>query len=198
MRRKKQTGFFKYFLGKAWLRIKGWKFVGAEPPAGRFMLICAPHTSNWDFSFLLAFMFIIRVKVSWLGKHTLFKKPFGKIMKWLSGIPVDRRSAHGVVDQIADYYAKNDDLIIAIAPEGTRHKRSRWKSGFYHMAYTAQVPLLLGYVDFPSKTVGTGPQMVLTGNIKQDMDLIREFYADVRGDHPELESDIIMREEREA
>jgi 1-acyl-sn-glycerol-3-phosphate acyltransferase len=198
MSKNKRSGLFKLILGRTWLKVTGWKFKGKLPSSGKFILICEPHTSNWDFIFLLAAMFIERIKISWLAKHTLFKKPFGGFLKWLGGIPVDRRSANGVVEQIAEHFARNEDLMIALAPSGTRAKRDHWKSGFYHMAYTAGVPLLLGYVDFPTKTVGTGPVIIPSGNIKQDMDLIREFYAEIRGDHPELESDIVLREEHPA
>ncbi|MEA3286775.1 MAG: lysophospholipid acyltransferase family protein [Candidatus Marinimicrobia bacterium] len=195
MKKNKKSGQFKYFLGKMFMKARGWEFKGELPHAGKFMLICAPHTSNWDFMYLLAIMFMLRIKVSWMGKHTLFKKPFGNFMRWLGGISIDRRSTHGVVDQIAEYYATHDDLIIAIAPEGTRKKTDHWKSGFYHIANKAQVPLLLGYVDYVNKQAGTGPSFIPTGDIKKDMDQIRDFYKDIRGDHPELESDLILREE---
>ncbi len=196
MKKSKRSGLIKLFLGRTWLRLTGWKFAGDLRQAEKFILICEPHTSNWDFIYLLAAMFVERIRISWLGKHTLFKKPFGGFMKWLGGIPIDRRSAHGVVDQIADHFALNESLVIALAPSGTRARRDHWKSGFYHMALKAQVPLLLGYVDFHHKIVGTGPLLTPSGNIKKDMDSIRKFYADFRGDHPELESDIILKEEQ--
>ena len=192
---RKKTGWFKYGLGKLWMKSQGWKFEGELPADGKFMLICAPHTSNWDFIYLLAIMFIFRIKVSWMGKHTLFKKPFGNFMKWLGGIPVDRTSTHGVVDQIAQRFAEQDDLIIAIAPEGTRHYKDHWKSGFYHIAYKAQVPLLLGYVDYEKKQAGSGPAFVPTGDVKKDMQVIRDFYQDIRGANPKDESRIVLREE---
>lgn len=195
MTKSKRTGNFKFGLGKLWLKSMGWTFDGTFPPKGKFMLICAPHTSNWDFIYLLAIMFIMRIKVSWMGKHTLFKKPYGSFMKWLGGIPVDRRSTHGVVEQIADHFNQNENLIIAIAPEGTRHKTDRWKSGFYHIAYRAQVPLLLGFIDYQHKRAGTGPAFIPSGNVKKDMDLIRDFYSGVRGANPKMESTIILREE---
>ncbi len=195
MRKIKQSGVVKHFLGWLWLKITGWELKADQPEPGNYILICAPHTSNWDFGYLLAFMFIRRIKVSWMGKHTLFKKPFGGFMKWLGGIPVDRRKTHGVVDQIAEYFKKSENLIIAIAPEGTRHKTDHWKSGFYHIANTAKVPLLLGYLDFANKVVGIGSVYSLTGNINQDMDIIRDFYKDFRGANPEDESTMILREE---
>jgi|FLOH01.1.fsa_nt_gi 1-acyl-sn-glycerol-3-phosphate acyltransferase len=195
MLKTKRSGVIKLFLGRLWLRITGWELKADQPPHGNFLLICAPHTSNWDFGYLLAFMFIRRIEVSWMGKHTLFKKPFGTFMKWLGGIPVDRRKTHGVVDQIADHFQSRENLIIAIAPEGTRRKTDHWKSGFYHIALRAKVPLLLGYLDYVNKIVGTGPIFTPTGNIKYDMDVIRDFYKDFRGAHPEDESDITLREE---
>ena len=191
----KRSGRFKYSLGKLWMELTGWRFEGDLPEEGKFMLICAPHTSNWDLIYLLALMFMLRIRVSWLGKHTIFKKPFGGFMKWLGGISVDRRNTHGVVDQIADHFKANDNLIIAIAPEGTRHKTDHWKSGFYHIAYRAQVPLLLGFIDYAHKKLGTGPAFIPSGDIKKDMDFIRAFYADIRGARPEMESTIILREE---
>ncbi len=191
----RRSGILKLMLGKAWFRLAGWKFKGELSPNGKFILICEPHTSNWDFIHLLGVMFIMRIKISWLGKHTLFKKPFGGFMKWLGGIPVDRRSPHGVVEQITEHFEQNENLIIALAPSGTRSRRDHWKSGFYHIGYKAQVPLVLGYVDFANKIAGTGPVLIPSGDFKKDMDIIRAFYADIRGDHPELESDIILREE---
>lgn len=197
MSAKNRSGQFKYFLGKLWMSLTGWKFEGELPPQGKFILICAPHTSNWDFIYLLAIMFMLRIKVSWVGKHTLFKKPFGGFMRWLGGIPVDRRSAHGVVDQIVDRFVETDNLIIAMTPPGTRSKTDRWKSGFYHICYKAQIPILLGYADYAKKKAGTGHSFIPSGDIKKDMDIIRDFYKDIRGGNPEQESVIILREEQQ-
>jgi len=197
MAKNNRSGHFKYFLGKSWMKLNGWTFEGELPPQGKFILICSPHTSNWDLIYLLAIMFMHRIKVSWIGKHTVFKKPFGGFMRWLGGIPVDRRSAHGVVDQIADRFAEADNLIIAMTPPGTRSKTDHWKSGFYHIAYKAQVPILLGFADYANKKAGTGPSFIPDGNIKKDMDMIRDYYKDIRGCNPENESIIILREEKE-
>jgi 1-acyl-sn-glycerol-3-phosphate acyltransferase len=195
MRSGNQSGWFKYFLGKTWMKLMGWEFEGKLPPQGKFILLCSPHTSNWDFIYLLAIMFMLRIKVSWFGKHTLFKKPFGGLMSWLGGIPVDRRNAHGMVAQIVERFQMQNDLIIAVTPSGTRKRTEFWKSGFYQIAYKAQVPVLLGYADYAKKKAGTGPSFIPTGDIKADMDMIREFYKDIRGAHPEKESTIILREE---
>jgi len=172
----KRSGQFKYLLGKSWLKLQGWEFEGELPPQGKFILICAPHTSNWDFTYLLAVMFMLRIRVSWLAKHTMFKQPFGRFLCWLGGIPVDRCSPHGVVDQIVELFSKHEHLIIALAPENTRRKTDRWKSGFYHIACKAQVPLLLAYADYAKKRAGTGLSFLPSGDVKKDMDTIRAFY----------------------
>lgn len=195
MQSNRRSGVFKFMLGKLFFKATGWKFKGDLVPKGKFILICEPHTSNWDFIFLLAVMFTMRIKISWLGKHTIFKKPFGGFMKWLGGIPVDRRSTHGVVEQITEYFERHENLIIALSPSGTRHKTDHWKSGFYHIGHNAKVHLLLGYIDYASKTAGTGPSFIPSGDIKKDMDLIRTFYAGIRGGNPEQESDILLRDE---
>lgn len=195
MSKAKRTGTFKFILGTLWLKLNGWTFEGEFPKQGKCVLLCAPHTSNLDFIYLLSIMFILRMKVSWIGKHTLFKKPFGGFMKWLGGIPVDRGKAHGVVDQIASKFKENENLIIAITPAGTRKKTEFWKSGFYHIALKAQVPLLLGYADYANKKAGTGPLLTPSGDISADMDIIRSFYSDIRGAQPENESRILLREE---
>lgn len=118
-----------------------------------------------------------------------FKKPFGTIMKKLGGIPLDRSSRHHVVRQTTE------KLIMVIGPSGTRSKREYWKSGFYWIAHTAQVPILCGYLDFKNKTVHVGLSFVPTGNVKKDMDRIREFYKDIRGKHPEFETPIRLENE---
>ena len=175
--------------------VSGWDVVGQVPVGGKFVLVGAPHTSNWDFPFTLAAVFIFRLKISWLGKDTLFKKPFGGVMRWLGGIPVDRDSEHGVVDQIANQLRESDRLVVAIGPSGTRKKKDYWKSGFYWIAHTAQVPILCGYLDYSRKEACLGLSFVPTGDIKKDMDRIRDFYQGIQGKHPELTTRIRLVDE---
>ena len=144
---------------------------------------------------MLATAYVVRARVSWLGKHTLFVPPWGWFMRWLGGIPVDRRASHSLVNQIAEQFEKSDDLILGIAPEGTRSKVALWKSGFYHIAVASRVPIGLGYVDFGRKLCGLGMFVVPSGNVNEDMNKIRDFYRDIRGRHPELESEPRLREE---
>ncbi len=186
---------FKYWLGRAWMGALGWRVDGAVPETRKFVFIAAPHTSNWDLPFMLAAAYILGLRISWLGKHTLFQGPFGWFMKALGGIPVDRASPHGLVRQVADRFHQADTLILAIPPEGTRRKVEYWKSGFYHIARSAQVPICLSFLDFGKKVAGLGPLIMPTGNVRADMDQVRAFYRDIRGKFPALESEPRLREE---
>ncbi len=177
--------FFKYLL-----RLLGWKLVGEMPEQKKVVFIFAPHTSNWDFVIMMMARFCYRMKPAYLGKHTLFKPPFGWFFKWLGGIPVERSSSHNVVDQVVAIINERDEIALALAPEGTRSKTDKWKSGFYHIALKAQVPLVMAFLDKSTKTLGIGATIYLTGDKEQDMDTIRDFYQDKVGIKPELASDI--------
>ena len=130
-----------------------------------------------------------------MGKNTLFKKPFGNIMRWLGGIPIDRSVEHGVVGQIVKQFNESQKLVVTIAPSGTRKKREYWKSGFYWIAYNAQIPILCGYLDYSRKKACLGLSFVPTGDIKKDMDRIRGFYKGIRGKNPELTTRIRLMDE---
>ena len=173
----------------------GWDVVGQVPVGEKFVLIVAPHTSNWDFPFGLATIYIYRLKVSWIGKDTLFKKPFGGVMRWLGGIAINRDSPHGVVDQIAKQLRESRKLAIALTPSGTRKRKDYWKSGFYWVAHKAQVPILCGYWDYGHRRTGVGLCFVPTGNVKEDMGRIRDFYESIQGKHPELATRVMLRNE---
>ncbi|MEX2129862.1 MAG: lysophospholipid acyltransferase family protein [Pseudohongiellaceae bacterium] len=172
-------------LAIAMLALTGWKAVDRQLGTRRFVLIGAPHTSNWDFPLMLAVVLRLRLKVYWMGKHTLFAFPFGSLMKWLGGIPIDRSRAHNVVQQTVAQYQQHLDLIVLVPPEGTRSKVERWKTGFYHIACQAKVPILMGYVDAGNKEAGLADFFFPTGDLAADMEEIRKFYADKRGINPE-------------
>ena len=163
------------------LKITGWKARGEELAHQRFVLIGAPHTSNWDFPLMLIVVLKLRLRVFWMGKHTLFPFPFSWLMKWLGGIPIDRSASHNVVNETVRQYKKNDELVILIPPEGTRSKVEKWRSGFYHIANLAKVPILLGYVDASKKEAGFADFFTPTGDVDGDMKKIREFYAEKKG-----------------
>jgi 1-acyl-sn-glycerol-3-phosphate acyltransferase len=186
---------FKYWLGRAWMGFFGWRVEGGLPETKKFVFIAAPHTSNWDLPFMLATAYILGVKISWMGKHTLFEGPFGWFMRALGGIPVNRTAPQGLVQQVAEIFHRSDTLILAIPPEGTRKKVAYWKSGFYHIARTAQVPIGLSFLDFGRKVAGLGPLITPTGDVRADMEKVRAFYRDIRGKLPALESKPRLREE---
>jgi 1-acyl-sn-glycerol-3-phosphate acyltransferase len=167
------------------LKLFGWRIEGQLPAIPKLVLIGAPHTSNWDFIVMLAAAFTHRARFNWMGKKAIFRWPFGKFFQWLGGIRIDRSVSSGVVAQSIDAFHNSAKLILTITPEGTRKKTDRWKSGFYHIAVGAGVPIVLGYVDYPAKVAGFGPVITPTGDIDGDMELMEEFYADKRGKFPE-------------
>ena len=189
-----------YWVGRAYLTVAGWDTEGDLPEyMSKGILIAAPHTSNWDLPFMLAVAWVYRLDLSWIGKHTLFESALGnKFFTWLGGIPVDRRARHGAVGQIIDRFDATDQLYIAIAPMGTRSKGKHWKSGFYHMAHGASVPIICGFLDYDRKRAGVGPVFVPTGDVKADMDRLRAFYEKVGALRPELKTDIRLADEEPA
>jgi len=163
------------------LKFIGWNAKGEETTIKKFVLIGAPHTSNWDFPLMLMVVLKLKLSVFWMGKHTLFPFPFAGLMKWLGGIPINRSASHNVVRETVKHYKENKELIVLIPPEGTRRKVSNWKTGFYHIANLANVPILLGYVDAKNKEAGFVDFFYPTGNSEKDMDEIQKFYAPLKG-----------------
>ncbi len=172
------------------LKVLGWQVVGEIPQTKKFVLIAAPHTSNWDLLVLLAVAQVFQIRLRWLGKKSLFKGIWGNFMKGLGGIPVDRSARQNMVQQAAVVFQQEEILVLAIPPEGTRRKVDRWKSGFYYIALTAQVPIVCGFIDYRRKISGTGPTVHPTGNTEADMKVIREFYQDITPLYPEKTGDI--------
>lgn len=172
-------------LAIALLKLFGWKAVGKPVEGARFVLIGAPHTSNWDFPLMLMVVLKLRLRVFWMGKHTLFPFPVGWFMKWLGGIPVNRSKAQNLVEQTVQQYREHPQLVVLVPPEGTRAKVKEWKTGFYHIAVNAGVPILMGYVDAATKQAGLADFFHPTGDIEKDMPAIRAFYADKVGLNPE-------------
>jgi 1-acyl-sn-glycerol-3-phosphate acyltransferase len=169
------------FIAILALKLIGWKSIGSNVTVPKCVLIGAPHTSNWDFPLMLMVVLELRLQVFWMGKHTLFPFPFGGLMKWLGGIPIDRSKSHNVVYEIVRKFRQHENLVILIPPEGTRSKVSTWKTGFYHIANNAGVPILLGFVDAEKKQGGLSDFFYPTGNLEADMKEIRAFYAEKKG-----------------
>jgi len=164
-------------LGRLVLKITGWKVSGELPIEPRSVIIAAPHTSNWDFVFLIAATSALGVRIHWLGKDSLFNHPLGFIMHWLGGIPVNRSKRTRLVSQIAARFQTQASLHLVIPPAGTRARTDRWRSGFYHIAQSAKVPVIFGFLDYPKKLAGISKAMPLSGRLQEDMDRIRVFYA---------------------
>lgn len=167
------------------LKLLGWKTRGGLPPGvTRCVMIAAPHTSNWDLPYTLMVAFALRINIYWMGKEELFRPPFRGVMMWLGGIPVDRSKSNDLVAASAQKIRDSEQLILVVPPEGTRSKTVYWKTGFYWIAHGANVPILLGYLDFAKKEGGIGPAFMPTGDIEQDMIEIKAFYANVTGKKP--------------
>ncbi|ACV26891.1 phospholipid/glycerol acyltransferase [Kangiella koreensis DSM 16069] len=184
------------YIMKALLRLLGWRLVGQLPKDKKYVVIFAPHTSNWDFVLMLMVRFCFKMKIGYLGKHTLFKPPFGWFFRMFGGIPVERSSANNVVDQVAAIIKEREEIQFALAPEGTRSYKPYWKSGFYHIALKAEVPILMTFLNSKTKEIGIGDLLRPSGNQEQDLDVIRAFYKDKAGIRPELTSDIRFEEKR--
>lgn len=184
-------------FSKSILKIIGWKVVSEHSSYSKCILIGAPHTSNWDFPLTLLSVWALGVRFSWVAKHTMFVGPFGYIFKKLGGIPVDRKVRSGFLKSMVESFEENQELILAIAPEGTRSWTDHWKAGFYTIATKADLDICLGFIDYPSKTVGLGPLLKPSGNVEADFMKLREFYKDKTGKFPEKQSTIKLRD-REA
>jgi len=182
-------------LSRLLLRLLGWQVVGDAPRAQRYVLIAAPHTTNWDFPMMMLFGAALGIRPAWLGKHTIFKPPFGALARLVGGIPVDRRAPGQLVDQLAARFAQQERLVLVMPPEGSRGKREHWKSGFYHVARGAGVPIAMGWLDYTRKQGGIGPLLAPSGDLRADMDQLRAFYADKQGLHPERQGPVRLAAE---
>ena len=170
------------------LRIFGWRREGELPDIPKYVMVGAYHTSNWDFPFAVMFAFVLRIRICWMGKNSLFRWPFRSFFRWAGGIPIERSQHHGVVDETIRAFKENERLIMIITPEGTRRKVQTWKKGFYYIALGADVPMVLAFLDYRRKVAGLGPLVTATGDIEADLKVIREFFVNVTPRHPELAS----------
>lgn len=173
-------------LARAVLKIAGWKTRGALPTGlKKCVMIAAPHTSNWDLPFTLMTALALDIKIYWMGKDTIFAWPFRGLMMWLGGIPVDRSKANDMVAASVRALNEAGSLVLVVPPEGTRSRTTYWKTGFYWIAHGANVPILLGYLDFAKKEGGIARAFMPTGDIEKDMAEIKTFYATVTGKRPQ-------------
>jgi 1-acyl-sn-glycerol-3-phosphate acyltransferase len=170
--------------------LAGWRTEGQLPAEPRFVLVAAPHTSNWDGVIMFLGSRVFEYRLAWLGKQELFHGPLGAVLRALGGVPVDRASAHTAVAAAILALSSSERMALAIPPEGTRHRASHWKMGFYLIARRARVPLVLGYIDYGRRVAGLGPTLTPSGDVEADMEIIRRFYSGVTALHPESVGEI--------
>jgi 1-acyl-sn-glycerol-3-phosphate acyltransferase len=178
------------------LRATGWTAVGEVPRTG--VLVGAPHTSNWDFVMMLLVMWRGGVAPRVLVKQELFVGPFGPLLRWLGGLPLDRDNPAGVVRELIREARSGRPFLLILAAEGTRTRGEYWKSGFWRIARSAKLPIALAFIDGPTRTTGFGPTITATDDVVADMDKVRAFYRDKRGIHPERRTEPRLREELRA
>lgn len=178
------------------LRLTGWHTVGEVPSSG--ILVGAPHTSNWDWVAMLLLMWSGGVPPRVLIKAEIMRTPLGPLLRANGGISLDRDHPGTVVRDLLAEASAGEPFLLVIAAEGTRKKRDYWKSGFYRIARQSGLPISLGFVDGPTRTLGFGPTFTPSGDVRADMDLVRAFYADKQGIHPERRTEPRLREEDSA
>ncbi len=183
------------WLAEKYLRLRGWAFIGEVPPNRKFIIIGAPHTSNWDFVVYLAAVSHWNISPKYLGKHTLFDGPFGWVFRGLGGISVDRSQPGGLIDQVTNEFAAADELVLAIAPEGTRNAAPFWKSGFLAISRAVGVPIVPGGIDYVKKQITLGNPIEAGEDVETIMTRVRTFYEGKTGKNPQGMGPIRVQEE---
>jgi 1-acyl-sn-glycerol-3-phosphate acyltransferase len=163
------------------LTLFGWRVDGELPDRPKMIAIVAPHTSNWDFVVGILVVFALALRVRFLGKHTLFSPWLGWLMRWLGGTPVVRDTPQGAVGDAAEMIAREQRVVLAIAPQGTRTRGTPWRSGFYNIALAAKVPIMPAAFDFGRKSLRLFPLFEPTGDYEADLVRLQALYHDVRG-----------------
>lgn len=168
------------------LSLGGWRFEGQFPDEKKLLVAVAPHTSNWDFVWSVSVMLTLRLRLSFMAKSSLFIWPFGWLMKRMGGIAIKRDKSYGVVAQIADKFKQEDELFLALAPEGTRKRITQWKTGFLQIAHKADVPILMIGIDYKRKRFVIGPCRKISNNIDAELRETLAFFSTVSAKHPEF------------
>jgi len=172
-------------IGRAGMRVLGWRLIGDIPDLPKVVVIAAPHTCTMDVFVGLAVMLASGLRVHWLGKHTIFWEPLGSVLRWLGGIPVDRASPEGIATQVIVTLRERDRFFLALAPEGTRKKVARWKSGFYRIAAGAGVPVVPVALDYRRRVADIGAPLLPTGDYEADLAILRKHFSADMARHPE-------------
>ena len=172
-------------LARRLLAFAGWRVVGALPPCPRFVVIVAPHTSSWDFLFAVLAMFATDLRISWLGKHTVFRFPFGPILRWLGGEPLDRSAPGRTVGTAVERFRARPQWVLGLSPEGTRRRVRHWKSGFHRIAAAAGVPIVPVWIDYQAREVGIGAPSMPGPDEAADVALLRAVFRKEMARYPE-------------
>ncbi len=168
------------------LRLMGFRIENWKPPTEKkYILVAVPHTSNWDFPVGLLVRKALDIDVVYLGKASLFKPPFGFLFYWLGGYPVDRSKSNNFVEAVVEMYNQRESFAIVIAPEGTRNKVDRLKTGFYYIALQAKLPIILVSFDWGKGRIHFSEPFYPSGNKDDDFDYLKTHFRDTRGKIPE-------------
>ena len=183
---------FLAFAGRVIYRGLGWKCTGKTPTFRKFVIIAAPHTSNWDGLLLILAASMLDLDFSYFGKDTLFRGPLGWFLRATGGLPIDRSRNQSFVSQAVSWFNRHDRFAIGVAPEGTRKLTPGWKTGFYYIALQAKVPIVLGYIDYAKKEGGILPEVLVpTGDIEKDFEILRRHYGPLAARYPAWKGPIV-------
>jgi 1-acyl-sn-glycerol-3-phosphate acyltransferase len=181
------------WLASQILKLVGWTAVYEPPDVSKYIIVAAPHTSNWDLPLGLTYAIASGLRFKWLGKDEVFRFPFGGIFRLLGGVPVNRRESTNFVDQVAERFAAEDELVIAITPAGTRSNATYWKTGFYYIAIASEVPIAMAFLDYSTQSVGYDTTIWPSGDIEADIKLFQDYYRDKIGKYPDRQREIRIR-----
>jgi len=177
-------------LSRLILKLIGWKLDERVPETQRYVLIAYPHTSNWDFILGMLAKWGMGLPINWVAKHSMFWGPFKPMFIAMGGVPLNREKTTGFIQKNIELFAQREQFILGLMPEGTRSKTDHWKTGFYHIAHGANVPIALAYLDYKNKVIGIGEIIQSSGDIHADFENIKAFYQDKIGYRPEYQSDM--------
>ena len=174
------------WIGRTVLKSMGWKVAGSIPNEKRILIVAAPHTSNWDFVIGMGALLGLNAKIRWIGKHTLFKPGISWFFRWLGGIPVNRKNPASLIEDVSNMIKKDRGLMIGVAPEGTRKKINRWKTGFLRIAKTTQSKILFISIDAPSKTIKIASTLFTpTEDKENDLEYVKSYFRNFKGINPD-------------
>ncbi len=174
-----------HWFGRAFLGLGGWRIAGDWPADAKVVVTAGPHTSNWDGIWMIAAAAKWRIRLRYMGKKSLTEGPLGGLVKWTGCIPIDRTKSNAVVQSMVDAFAASDGLVLVVPPEGTRDAVDKWKSGFYHIAVAAGVPITFAVMDYATKTVSLPATLWPSGDYERDLPIIQSFYAPAKGKYPD-------------